>query len=85
MFGRDPIVLLNSLLTPAVSYLGTDENILPEALKNMYQLVASNFEKAQKKRDTKAPIADKKLSEGDSILLKDHAAGVWGPRCIRDY
>ena len=81
MFGRDPIVLLNSLLTPTVIYLGTKENILPlEILKNMFQLIASNLEQAQKKRDTKAPIPDRKLSQGDSILLKDHTTGVWDPR-----
>ena len=34
MFGRDPIVPLNSLLAPTVRNLGTDENILSlEALK----------------------------------------------------
>ena len=53
MFGRDCIVLLNSLLTPTIRYLGTNENILSlENLKNMYQLIARNLEQAQKKRDT---------------------------------
>ena len=86
MFGRDPIVLLNLLLTPTVRYLGTNENILSlEALKNMYQLITSNLEQAQKKRDTKASIPDRKLSEGESVLLKDHTAIVWDPRCTGDY
>ena len=50
MFGRDPIVLLNSLLKPTVRYLGTDENTLSlEALKNMYQLITSSLEQAQRK------------------------------------
>ena len=70
----------------AVRYLGTVENTLSlKALKNMYQFVASNFEQARKKRHTKAPVLDRKLSEGDSILLKDHTAGVWGPRYTKDY
>ena len=48
MFGRDPIVLLNSLLMPTIRYLGTDENTHSlEALKNMYQLIASNLEQAR--------------------------------------
>ena len=77
MFGRDPIVPLNLLSMPTIRYLGNNENILSiEALKNMYQLIASNLKQAQKKRDTIAPIADRKLSEGDSILLKDQSAGV---------
>ena len=55
MFGRDPIILLITLLKPTVRYLGTNENILSlEAFKNMYQLIASNLEQTQKKRDTKA-------------------------------
>ena len=34
MFGRDPILPLNTLLSPKLRYLGTDETILPlEALK----------------------------------------------------
>ena len=71
MFDRDPIVPLNSILMPAVRYLGTNENILSlEALKNVYQLIASNLEQAKKNRDTKVPVPDRKLSEGDSILLK---------------
>ena len=44
MFGRDPIVLLNSLLAPTIWYLGTDKNILSlETLKSMYQLISSNL------------------------------------------
>ena len=50
MFGREPIVPLNSLLIPTVRYLGTNENILsPEALKNMYQPITSNLDKPQRK------------------------------------
>ena len=56
-----------------------------EALKNMYQPLASNMGHAQKKRDTKAPIPDRKLSEGDTVLLKDHTASVWDPRYTRGY
>ena len=83
---RDPIVLQNSLLTPTVRYLGTNGNILSiKALKNMYQLIASKLEQAGKKRDTKTPVPDRKLSEGDSVLLKDHTAGVLDPRYTRDY
>ena len=47
MFGRDPIVPMNSLLMPTVRYLGTDENMLSlEALKNIYKLIARNLEQA---------------------------------------
>ena len=47
MFGRDPIVPMNSLLMPTVRYLGTVENMLSlEALKNIYKLIARNLEQA---------------------------------------
>ena len=71
---------------PTIRYLGSNENILfLEALKNMYQLFASNLEQAQKKRDDTSPIPDRKLLEADSVLLKDHTAGVWDHRYTRDY
>ena len=86
MFGRDTIVLLNSLLTPTVRYLQTNENIIfLEASKYMYQLIASNLEHAQKERATKAPLPDRKLSEGDSVLLKDSTASIWDPRYAVNY
>ena len=60
MFGRDPIILLNLLLTSTVIYLGTNENILSVAsLKNMYEPVVSNLKQARQKRDTKDPVLDK--------------------------
>ena len=43
------------------------------------------MEQARKKRDTKAPVPNRKLSEADSVLLKDHTTGVWDPRYTRDY
>ena len=51
----------------------------------MYQLIASNLGQDQKKRNTKAPRPDRKLSEGDSILLKDHTTSKWDPRYTGDY
>ena len=59
---------------PTVRYIGTDENILSlEALKNMCGT------SSKEKKDTKAPVPDRKLSEGDSVLLKDHTTCVWDP------
>ena len=86
MFERSPTVSLNSLLMPTIRYLGTKKNTLSlEAWKNMYKLIASNLEQARKKRGTKAPVLDRKLTEDDSVLPKDHTAGVWDLRYTRDY
>ena len=50
MFARDPIILLNSLLTPTVRYLGTNENILTlEALKICTRLLKANWNKLKRK------------------------------------
>ena len=47
MFGRDPILPLNTLLSPKIRYLGNDINILSlEAMKNMFEIVATNLENA---------------------------------------
>ena len=44
MFGRDPVLPLNTLLSPKVRYLGNDINILYlEAMKNMFQIATTNL------------------------------------------
>ena len=47
MFGRDPILPLNSLLSLKIRYLGNDNNILSlEAMKNMYYIATTNLQNA---------------------------------------
>ena len=44
MFGRDPVLPLNTLLSPKVRYLGNDINILSlEAMKNMFEIATTNL------------------------------------------
>ena len=44
MFGRDPVLPLNSLLTPSYRYLGNDANMLSlESLRNMHHIAAENL------------------------------------------
>ena len=48
MFGRDPILPLNTLLEPKLRYLGNEINILSlEAMKNMYEIAATNLKMAR--------------------------------------
>ena len=50
MFGRNPVLPLNTLLGPKMRYLGTDLNILSlEALKNMFEIAATNLKIAREK------------------------------------
>ena len=47
MFGRDPVLPLNTLLEPKLQYLGTDINILSlEALKTMFEIATTNLKMA---------------------------------------
>ena len=44
MFGRDPVLPLNTLLEPKMRDLGYDINILSlEAMKNMFEIAATNL------------------------------------------
>ena len=51
MFGRDPILLLNTLLEPKTRYLGNDVNVLSlEAMKNMFEIAANKSEVSMRER-----------------------------------
>ena len=50
MFGRDPLLPLNTLLQPKVRYLGNDINVLSlEVMKNMFKITAMNLKLAQER------------------------------------
>ena len=41
MFGRDPVLPLNTLLEPKIRYMGNDINIISlETMKNLYEVAA---------------------------------------------
>ena len=47
LIGRDPVLPLNTLLEPKIRYLGNDSNILSlEAMKNMFEIAATNLKLA---------------------------------------
>ena len=44
MFGRDPVLPLNTLFEPKIRYMGNDINVLSlEAMKNMFEIAAANL------------------------------------------
>ena len=48
MFGRDPVLPLNTLLEPKLRHLGNEINIPSlEALKYMYEIAATNLKMAR--------------------------------------
>ena len=82
MFGRNPVLPLNSLLAPNYRYMGNDVNLRSlDTLKNMYHIVAENLHKA---RLCCLPLAHATLSrtlqEGDLVLIRNHTAGPFNPK-----
>ena len=85
MFERDPILPINKLLQPKVRYLGNDENILSlEALKNIYKLAATNLQNARKRYGSTTPV-EKKIKDGDLVMIKNNARKSFEPRYKGDY
>ena len=84
MFERDPVLPLNTLLGPKMRYLGNDINILSlEAMKNMFEIAATNLKIAKEKGNPENNPLPTKLQPGDTVLfqnhLKDHLTlNMWG-------
>ena len=86
MFGREARIPLNTMLQPQIRYLGNNENILSmQALKNMYQLVAENLQKARKRIAPANFPQTNKLKTEDSVMIKDHTACPFKPVYKRNY
>ena len=70
MFGRDPVLPLNTLLGPNIRYLGNDINILSlEAMKNTFEIAATNLQNAREQGDPKDNIMPSTLQPGDTVLV----------------
>ena len=86
MFGRDPVLPLNTLLGPKMRYLGNDMNILSlEAMKNMFEITATNLKMAQERRDPENDPKPSKLQLCDNVLVQNHTKGPFDPKYIDDY
>ena len=80
MFGRDPRVPLNILLTPKIRYMGTEENILSlEAFQRIYHLVAENLKMAKERLHKNQQAYPTKLKTEDMVMIKTHAEGQFQP------
>ena len=86
MFGRDPVLPLNTLLGPKMRYLGNDINILLlEAMKNMFEIATTNLEMAQERRDPENDPKSVQLQPGDTVLVQNQTKGPFDPKYIGDY
>ena len=86
MFGRDPILPLNTLLGPKMRYLGNDINVLSlEAMKNMFEIAATNLKMAQERGDPMNDPLPSKLQPADTVLVQNHTRGPFNPKYVGDY
>ena len=86
MFGRDPVLPLNTLLKPKIRYMGNDINIISlETMRNVYEVAATNLKLAREKGDPQEPIPHTKLQPGDTVLIQNHNKGPFDPKYIGDY
>ena len=74
MFGRDPYMPLNQLISQARRYLGTDEGIPNlEALQNLLQMTTAQIEYATTRRNQKfKPVKPHDFKVGDLVLVRNH-------------
>ena len=86
MFGRDPILPLNTILGPKIRYLGNNISVLSlEAMKNMFEIAATNLKLARERGDPKDNPLPSKLQLGDTVLVQNHNKGPFDPKYIGDY
>ena len=79
MFGRDPYMPLNQLISQARRYLGTDEGIPDlEALQNLLQMTTTQIEYAAKWRNQNfKPVKPHNFQVGDLVLVTNHTSKVF--------
>ena len=86
MFGRDPVLPLNTLLEPKIRYMGSEMNVLSlEALKNMYEIVATNLQMARERKDSPKNHTPIHLQPSDTVLVQNHTKRPFDPKYVGDY
>ena len=67
-------------------YLGNNLNILSlEAMKNMFEIAATNLKIAREKGDPENSPLPTKLQPGDTVLVLNHTKGPFDPKYVGDY
>ena len=86
MFGRGPVLPLNMLLGPKMRYLGNDMNtLLLEAMKNMFEIAATNLKMARERGDPQHSPIPSTLQPGDTVLVQNHTKGPFNPKYVGNY
>ena len=67
-------------------YLGNDINVLSlEAMKNMFEIAATNLKMALERGDPKDNPLPSKLQPGDTVLVQNHTRGPFDPKYVGHY
>ena len=76
MFGRDPYMPLNNLLSQTMRYLETDEGIpYLEALQNLLQMTTTQIQYAATKRNQSFKLVKPHdIKVGDLVLVRNHTS-----------
>ena len=86
MFGRDPVLPPNTLLRTQMRYLGNDINIFSlEAMKNIFEIAATNPKIAREKGDPRNNLLPTKFQPGDTVLVQNHTKEPFDPKYVGDY
>ena len=66
--------------------MGNDINILSlEAMKKLYEIMATNLKLKREKGDPQEPSIPTKLQPGDTVLIQNHVKGPFDPKYVGDY
>ena len=66
--------------------MGNDINIhFLEAMKNLYEVAATNLKLAREKGDPQEQPMPTKLQPGDTVLIQNHVKGPFDPKYIGNY
>ena len=87
MFGRDALTNHQHLISPKLSYMGTNDLILDlELISNIYQVQIHNLKLArQHVIEDQRPVPDPKIITGDLVLVKDHTSTSFMPKNKTDF
>ena len=87
MFGRDPYMPLNQLLSQAKQYLSTDEGIPDlEVLQNLLQMTTAQIQYAATKRNQSfKPMKPQDFKVGDLVLVRNHTSKAFQEKYQDNY
>ena len=66
--------------------MGSDMIVLSlEALKNMYEIAATNLKMARERKDSPKDHTPIHLQPGDTVLVQNHTKGPFDPKYVGHY